>query len=286
MKTPPVIFDHLGPYAQPPAVAELYRMNERLWLKFLELTGDYEHKDNQSREFQIVRMLYIAEITSSAVRLNASWALTPAAMSLLRDRYEQTVRFSWLVRNPDPRAFQKYDRTKFAKMGDLAKSARPETRADFEKLYGPLPPWAAEPLTKEQRAFFQGWSTLDLRSMAKKRDEFPPLSDLHIAKEKLAPSYDAVYAQFSSVAHYDRFSLEFMQMNKLPDGRRYLGAQPHWPRMLIVQNAHFDIIQCYEAAHVCYQRDASLIFNSFFFEWNQLAKQIVPAMEDLRDGIG
>jgi hypothetical protein len=44
-------------------------------------------------------MLYIAEITSTAIRLNATWALTPAAMSLLRDRYEQTVRFSWLVRN-------------------------------------------------------------------------------------------------------------------------------------------------------------------------------------------
>jgi hypothetical protein len=283
MKKSPAVFDHLGPYAQPPAVAECYRMTERLWLKFLELAGDYEHKDNQSREFQIVRMLYIAEITSTAVRLNASWALTPAAMSLLRDRYEQTVRFSWLVRNPDPLAFQKYDRTKFAKMGDLAKSAKPETRADFEKLHGPLPPWATEPLTKEQRAFFQEWTNLDLRSMAKKRDDFPPLSDLHVAKEKLAPTYDAVYAQFSSVSHYDRFSLEFMRVNKLPGGGRYLGTQPHWPHMLILQNAHFDIIQCFEAAHVCYQRDASLVFNSFFFEWNQLAKEIVPSMEDFGD---
>jgi len=256
-----------------------------LWLKFLELAGGYEHKDNQSREFQIVRMLYIAEITSTAVRLNASWALTPAAMSLLRDRYEQTVRFSWLVRNPDPLAFQKYDRTKIAKMGDLAKSAKPETRQEFEKLYGPLPAWATEPLTKEQRAFFQEWTNLDLRSMAKKRDDFPPLSDLYVAKEKLAPTYDAVYAQFSSVSHYDRFSLEFMRINKLPDGRVYLGAQSHWPRMLILQNAHFDIIQCYEAAYVCYQHNASLIFNSFFLEWNQLAKEIVPAMEDLRNGI-
>ena len=283
MKNPPSILQHFGPYAEQPAVAECYRMIERLWWKYRELAGDYQHLDSQSREFLIVRMLYIAEITSTAIRLNASWGLTAAAMSLLRDRYEQTVRFSWLVRNPDPLAFQKYDRTKFVKMGDLARTVSPEMHQSFEKVLGPIPSWAREPLTKEQRAFFQDWSNLDLRSMAKKRDEFPPLSDLLIAKEKLATLYDAIYAQFSSVSHYDRFSLEFLRVKKLPDGRHYLGAEPHWPRMLVLENAHFDIIQCYEAAHVCHERDASLVFNSFLIEWSQIAKQIVPSIEDLRD---
>jgi hypothetical protein len=230
MQTPPKVFEHLGPRAQLPPVAECCRLTERVWLKYLELAGDYRYSDKDSREYLIVRMLYIAEITSSAIRLNASWGLTHAAMSLLRDRYEQTVRFSWLVRNPDPLAFEKYDRTKFSKMGDLARSARPETREHFEKLFGPLPAWATRPPTKEQRAFFEEWSKLDLRSMAKKRDEFPPLSDLPVAKEMLAPWYGGIYAQFSSVSHYDRYSIELMTVNELPDGRQYLGAQPYCKR--------------------------------------------------------
>ena len=205
MKEPPTVFQHLGPHAQAASAAEYCRLTERLWLKYLDLTGDYQHTDSSSREYLIVRMLYIAEITSTAVRLNASWGLTHAAMSLLRDRYEQTVRFSWLVRNPDPLAFQKYERTKFATMGDLAKAASPETRAHFEEQHGPIPAWASDPLTKDQRAFFEEWTKLDLRSMATKRDAFPPLCDMPVAKEKLA--HDQIYKQFSSVSHYDRFQL-------------------------------------------------------------------------------
>ncbi len=188
-------------------------------MTYNDLAQSNRLRDKHSREFLILRMLYMAEITSSAVRLNASWGLTHAGMSLLRDRYEQTLRFSWLVRNPDPQAFEKYDRTKFAKMGDLARSAKPETRKHFEKLLGPLPAWATEAPTKEQRAFFEEWSKLDLRSMGTKRDEFLPLVDEPIAKEKLGPWYDGVYAQFSSVSHYDRYSIELLTVNKAGDGR-------------------------------------------------------------------
>jgi hypothetical protein len=285
MTEPPPIFEHLGPYAKPPAVAGCCRLTERVWLKYLELAGDYRHSNKSSRDYLVVRMLYIAEIASSAIRLNASWGLAHAAMSLLRDRYEQAVRFSWLVRNPDPQAFDKYDRTKFTKMSDLARSAKPETRAHFEKLFGPLPAWATEPPTKEQRAFYEEWSKLDLRSMAAKRDEFTPLSELTIAREKLAPWYNSIYAQFSSVSHYDRYSIELMMINKLNDGRQYLGTQPHWPRLLILQNAYFDVVQCFEASHVCHRRDAATTFEGFLAEWLVLAKQIAPNDSDLAAGV-
>jgi hypothetical protein len=250
-------------------------------LAYNDLAESNRLRDKHSREFLILRMLYIAEITSSAVRLNASWGLTHAAMSLLRDRYEQTLRFSWLVRNPDPQAFEKYDRTKFTKMGDLARSTRPETRAHFEQLLGPLPAWATEAPTKEQRAFFEEWSKLDLRSMGMKRDEFPALADEPIAKEKLGPWYDGIYAQFSSVSHYDRYSIELLTINKASDGRLILGAQPNWPRMLILQNAHFDIIQCFEAAHICHKVDSAAMFNAFLVEWVAIAKEIAPTTEDI-----
>jgi hypothetical protein len=282
MTKPPRVFEHLGPHARQPPVAACCRLTERVWLTYNDLAESNRLRDPHSREFMILRMLYIAEITSSAVRLNASWGLTHAAMSLLRDRYEQTLRFSWLVRNPDPLAFEKYDRTKFAKMGDLARSANPETREHFEEMFGAkLPAWATEAPTKGQRAFFEEWSKLDLRSMGTKRDEFPPLADEPIAKEKLGSWYDNIYAQFSSVSHYDRYSIEMLKINKASDGRLILGTEPFWPRMLILQNAHFDIIQCFEAAHVCHKRDSAATFNAFLAEWLSVAELIAPTTEEI-----
>jgi hypothetical protein len=281
MTKPPPVFKHLGPYGRHPPVTACCRLTERVWLTYNDLAESDRLREKDSPEFLILRMLYIAEITSSAIRLNASWGLTHAAMSLLRDRYEQTLRFSWLVRNPDPQAFEKYDRTKFTKMGDLARSAKAETREHFEKLLGPLPAWATEAPTKEQRAFFEEWSKLDLRSMGTKRDEFLPLADEPIANEKLGSWYDGIYAQFSSVSHYDRYSIELVTFNKASDDRLILGAQPHWPDMLILQNAHFDIIQCFEAAHVCHKRDSAATFNAFLAEWLAVAKKITPTTEDI-----
>jgi hypothetical protein len=164
---PPAVFEHLGPKTQTEPVATCCRLTERVWLKYLDLIGN-RMPAKDSREFLIMKMLCIAELTSTAIRLNMSWGLSHPGMSLFRDRYEQTLRFSWLVRNPDPQAFSKYDRTKFATMGDLARSVSAETRANFEKLLGPIPPWASEPLSKDQRKFFEEWSNLDLRSMGKK----------------------------------------------------------------------------------------------------------------------
>jgi hypothetical protein len=73
-------------------------------------------------------MLYIAEATSTAIRLTASWLLNPAAMSLLRDRYEQTIRFSWLVRSPDGAEFEKYERSMHGKMNALVRDMSPQLR--------------------------------------------------------------------------------------------------------------------------------------------------------------
>jgi hypothetical protein len=117
--------------------------------------------------------------------------------------------------------------------------------------------------------------------MGKKRDEFPPLAEEHVAKEKLGHWYDGIYAQFSSVSHYDRYSLELLAVNKTPTGKLYLGAPPHWPRMLILQNAHFDIIQCFEAAHVCHKAEAAAIFNSFLIEWLATVQVLASDTEDI-----
>jgi hypothetical protein len=55
-----------------------------------------------------------------------------------------------------------------------------------------------------------------------------------------------------------------------------LRAQPHWPGLLILQNAHFDIIQCFEALQVWHKREAAEIFEAFLAEWITVAKAIAP----------
>jgi hypothetical protein len=176
-------------------------------------------------------MMYIAEVASNAIRLNATWELTPAAMSLLRDRYEQTVRFSWLVRNPDPREYLKYERAMFGKLNSIIRRLDPKVVKRQEQARGPpLPLWATESLTKEQLAKLKEWSALDLRSMAIRRDAFPPITDTPLAKEGLAQWYDAIYTQFSSVSHYDRFSIEMVQPHQNPNGTVSLRLGAQWPR--------------------------------------------------------
>src|SRR3984893_19481561 len=127
----PEVLEHLGPYSQHGPIAAFCELYERVWRTYNELTAGYIHSNQYSREYLILRMLYIAEITSTAIRLNATWALTPAAMSLLRDRYEQTVRFSWLVRNPDNTEVEKYERTKVAKINSIARNPGPRHHKTF-----------------------------------------------------------------------------------------------------------------------------------------------------------
>jgi hypothetical protein len=51
--------------------------------------------------------------------------------------------------------------------------------------------------------------------------------------------------------------------------------------MLILQNAHFDIIQCFEAAHVCHKVQAGPIFNAFLAEWVAVAKVLAPDTDEI-----
>jgi hypothetical protein len=255
-------------------IAACCELSEHVWRTYNELTAGYTHSDKNSREYLIIRMLYIVEITSTAIRLNATRALTPAAMSLLRDPYEQTVRFSWLVRNPDKTEFGQYERTKVAKINSIVRNLDPDTIKRFEAVLGPTPTWATETPTKEDRTFLEAWNTLDLKSIALKRDAFPPLADTVLAVRRLASACETVYRQFSSVSYYDRYSIELLGVQEFPDSKFVFGTRPHWHPLLVLQNAQFDIIQCFEAAHVCHQKDAAKIFEKFLTEWYLISKQI------------
>jgi hypothetical protein len=95
-----------------------------------------------------------------------------------------------------------------------------------------------------------------------------------LATRSLSSSYETIYRQFSSVSHYDRYSIELLGVQEFPDGKLLLGTRPHWHPLLVLQNAQFDVIQCSEAAHVCHQKDAAEIFEKFLTEWYWISKSI------------
>jgi hypothetical protein len=102
-----------------------------------------------------------------------------------------------------------------------------------------------------------------------------------LATRSLSSSYETIYRQFSSVSHYDRYSIELLGVQEFPDSRFVLGTQPHWHPLLVLQNAQFDIIQCFEAAHVCHQKDAAEIFEKFLTEWYLISKQITGSGDSM-----
>ena len=262
--------EYFGPFVNHLYIAELCDLDERVWEVFRGHARERSPIQDGSHDYLIVRMMHIAESTSNAIRMDATWALIPPTMSLVRDRYEQTVRFSRLIRNPDQEEYHKYERFMLAKIRKVARDIAPETIKRFAKA-GQLPLWITEPLSKEDRDYLEEWEKLDLKSMAARRDGFPPIADNLLSKEKLEKWYNAAYRQFSSVSHYDRFSIEMVSPQPYEGDTVVMGLQPHWPKLLILYTVLLDIIQCYEVTSVCFEENTSIKFESLFLEWVTLA---------------
>lgn len=99
------VLNNLGPFASPPLDA-VYEVTERAWAQYRAMLP-VQNEEDPPAHFMSRRMMHISEMTSLAVRLNASWGLIHPTMSLLRDRYEQ-ARFSWLARQPGGTEAEKY----------------------------------------------------------------------------------------------------------------------------------------------------------------------------------
>jgi hypothetical protein len=127
---------YLGPLVAQAPIANFCDFAERVWEIYRQLATQHGPIAHGSRKYLVVRMMYIAEVTSNAIRLNATWSLTPAAMSLLRDRYEQTVRFSWLVRNPDQGEYLKYERAMLGKINSIVSNLDPKIVERFAAQMG------------------------------------------------------------------------------------------------------------------------------------------------------
>ena len=136
------MLNHLGPFTTKPPVQALILLTQRVWEEFHELVGGQTRVIDNERDLFVSRMMFISEVMSLGIRMNASWGLTHAAMSLLRDRYEQTVRFSWLDRQTDQNEIGKYLLSFYSKARKLMRSEL--ARWDYEQSFGKLPDWVIE----------------------------------------------------------------------------------------------------------------------------------------------
>jgi len=269
------ILDHLGPFALSQPLAAIFELNKQVWSQYLTMFPKQEEEDPPAH-FMSRRMMHISEITSLALRSNASWGLIHAAMSLLRDRYEQALRFSWLARQPDGTEAEKYRRYFYGKVRSLLKNMPQKIRSRMEAQFGAIPQWATDTLSKEEQARLKEWDNMDLRTMAGRRDSLPALTTLAISQDQMAEMYDGVYGQLSSVSHFDMLSLQFLKMQTANDGSRYLGTDAHWPGLLVIQNCRMDIIQCFECLTKYYGVDAAEAFNAFYVRCLSNASVILP----------
>lgn len=270
------ILAHVGPLARAKPVVSIYEINEQTWSQYRKLMPA-KSRGEAPEHFMSSRMMHISEITSLAIRLNTSWNLIHASMSLLRDRYEQAVRFSWLARQPDGDEVKKYQLYFYGKVRSLIKNMPQGTKANLEAQFGRVPQWATEPLSKEEQTRFREWENLDLRTMALKRDALPALTALNISNDKFGDLYDGIYGQFSSVSHFDMLSLQFLKDHTAADGSRSLATEPHWPGLLALQNCRIDIVQCFECLTKYYGLDVGKTFNELYVRCLSIAPAILPA---------
>lgn len=261
------LLEHLGPYLKHGPAKTFCSISERAFIAFHDAIGGRDRSEETPRQFLYTKMMYVAETTSAAIRLNTSWALSLPGMSLTRDRYEQVLRFSWLARQPDHTELVKYIGYHYAKIAAVQAGLSPEQKAAVAEVVEAAPINSETPPTKEERAFLERWGKLDLANMAAKRDALPSPTPTQLGSETLADLYTPIYRQFSSASHYDMYSMNMIGLYPTADGGRVLAPDPNWPAVLCMYNALFDLIQCNEAMTAFYNVKDTSALDGLHNEW-------------------
>jgi hypothetical protein len=203
-------------------------------------------------------------------------------MSLVRDRYEQAVRHSWLMHQPDNAELVKYIGFYYLKMNKIYAQLDRATKRELQTGGINFDSWVMEKPSKEQQEYLGRWESLDLASMAAKRDAL--LTDRVPCKplRELGSYYTSIYRQFSSVSHSDMYSMTLLGLHKMPDGDGVaLAPDPWWPAILSLHTSLFDIIQCSEASALEYNVDRRSEWQALFERWKECKDRMITSSEDL-----
>ena len=230
----------LGKYAENPAFAEFNQISSDAIALYHSRVSSSKFK--RPLDELILRMMYVAEASSVALRLSASWALTHPAFSLCRDRYEQTVRFSWLVRQASEEGWKAY-------LADFHHTTHRLKNAFQRRGIDPLTKLDSilDDAPKDIRNEYGKWKSSPINRLASERDKLPGITNTSLDKETLELLYDSIYRQGSSVAHFDMWSINMLSLHE-KSGKIILAPDPYMPIMLVLHSALFDLIMSAEAA--------------------------------------
>ncbi len=252
-------FEHLGDYTKNPAFAAFHDLSVRAFAMYHD--GIAAADTARPLVDLIRRMTYVAEATSSGLRLNASWALTHPAFSLCRDRYEQCVRFSWLARQSDDREWYRCIADYYLTRHRL-KNAFEQSGIDLPvNLDDGLS--EAPPYVRERFAY---WRNTPVDQMARRRDGLAGITGTDVDRETLFGFYGSIYRQGSSIAHYDLYSVNMLGLFDGGEGL-VLAPDPGMPIVLALHCAIFDIVQCAEALVRAEAPASSDTLNALAVEW-------------------
>jgi len=234
-------------------VKEFYEISfkvDKIILNVLETEYNFE---TNSYEYIMKELLKYSFETSQSLRLILSHGIIRSAYALLRVRLEQMIVSSYLIHSDKKEGldnfilqsgislYKNYSST--ASFSNFTKETMDKLLSAVgvnEKYYKDL----ANLAQKEKRSDFRpetdkydrDWTSLDLRSMAKKRDEFVNETS-ELFSTPIEHYYSSLYKGGNSVIHSDAIiasSSFFPFMNSM------------WYKNLALNNSYFDMVQGFE----------------------------------------
>ncbi len=223
---------------------------DKIILKVLET--DYNFETN-SYKYIMKELLKYSFETSQSLRLVLSHGIVRSAYAFLRVRLEQMIVSSYLIHSDKKEGLDNFilqsgislykNYTSTASFSDFTKETMDTLLLAIgvnEKYYKDL----ANIAQKEKRSDFnpesekydRDWTSLDLRSMAKKRDKLVSETD-ELFSTPIEHYYSSLYKGGNSVIHSDVIIVSssfFPSMNSM------------WYKILALNNSYFDMVQCYE----------------------------------------
>ena len=248
---------NFGPYSRWESVGAFSTLSENAFSTFDKFINENWALLSRPIHHLFLRIAYQAKSTSLAARLNNSWTLCLPAFALTRVRLEQTIICSYLIHEDESVGLRRF--VAFISIGHYKASrivmedpslAEHLSHIDLDAMQKEASKAQEEfkpGFSLENDKFERKWTNLDLRSLAKKRDDLVNASSFAF-KHSLERAYVTIYTEASSVVHSDCSSLScsFLNIFASPSGVPVLMAVPAWATIVSAATAHYDILQCYE----------------------------------------
>lgn len=246
-----------GPYSSWESVKDFSEISQKAFEIYHEkISNDLLAKFSPTQHL-FIRQLYLAETSSFSIRLLTSWAMLLQALALTRTRLEHTIVCSYLIHEKVSAALEPF--VKHISINDFlnVRAAMSDSSignhldVDISKLQTEAVN-AQSSFTPgfdlDHDKFERKWTKLDLRTMAKRRDELTA-EQIAVSSDSLERDYVSLYKTASSIVHSDVSALSHAFMNVFSvgqDGPAALMPLPSWATMCVAFTSKYDVVQVFE----------------------------------------